>query len=1281
MNRIYRLVWSRTLGVLVAVAENAKGRGKSSTSRALLAGAVALTGGLFLTPFAQAEPMGGQVSAGTGSVTQSGATTTINQASQNLSLNWHSFNIAPQETVNFVQPSATAIAVNRIFDTNGTQILGRLNANGQVYLINPNGILFGQDALVNVSALVASTLGVNDASLNGSSRTFSGTGTGSIVNQGTINATGSGGSGGYVALLGNTVSNQGTITAPLGAVALGAGSAATLTFQNNSMVKMQVDQGVLNSLAENGGLIRADGGNVLMSAGAKDTLLASVVNNTGIIEARTVQEHNGTIILLGGMAEGTTYVSGTLDASAPNGGNGGFIETSAAHVNIADAAKITTAAPAGNTGTWLIDPVDFTIAAGGAALTTSGIGASTLSTSLGGSNVSIATSATTGGNGDIFVNSAVAWSANKLTLSAHRNININANLNATNTASLALIFGQNAVEGGNTSNITTAPGAVVNLPAGTTNFTTQQGSNGAVKQYTVITSLGLAGSTTGTDLQGMGMGWNLNYALGSDIDATPTALWNGGAGFDPLGGNVPPWVPFRSIFDGLGHTISNLTINRPGTDRVGLFGQSTNSSTLRNVSLVGARVTGQHNVGALVGFLWNNSTVWNSSATGGATVGINSVGGLVGAMQGDAAVNGRSKVSNSFATGTVTGNDYNGGLVGGMGVHTDVINSYATGAVTATGAHAGGLVGGMHVGTISGSYATGTVRAATHLGGLLGWNRGEVSNSYATGSATATNGGNVGGLVGLNQGSVSNSYAKGAVAGNYNANGLVGGNDGGAGATIVNSYSGLTDAQMQQKNNFTGFDFTVTPVWGKNAAINSGHPILCVFGLCITTTNVFAVPVTGFSTYGSTPVFNYRVVDENGVAFTLINAVLGGTATNTGAPTALSNAGNYSFRYLSGLSLAGTGAGDYVLAASPALVGWTVNKANATVTANSGTVTYNGLAQSVSGFTATGLVNNHTASVLTGVSASGSGTNAGSYNVVATGTDSNYNLILNNGTLAIGKANATVTANSGTVTYNGLAQTVSGFTATGLVNNQAASVLTGVSASGSGTNAGSYNVVATGTDSNYNLTLNNGTLNIGKANVSVTGMAAASRDFNGTDIATLTGGTVSGTVNGETLGFSGQSGRFDTPSVGRGKVVTVSDLTLVNGSGLASNYNLLQQSDLSADINVPAVAQNVVKTLTSNVLSLAGTRAGTSDLSTNFTVIPSPNTSPNAVAPSNASGSGQGAVANVTLRLGNNGSTLQIVTGGILLPDNVTLRIGNDGSTLQIVTGDIRLPVNLLSVD
>ena len=108
-------------------------------------------------------------------------------------------------------------------------------------------------------------------------------------------------------------------------------------------------------------MIRADGGRVLLTAQAAGQLLHTVVNNTGIIEARTIASHQGTISLLGDMQDGTVNVGGTLDASAPRGGDGGFIETSAAHVNIADGAKITTAALSGTTGTWLIDPLDFTI--------------------------------------------------------------------------------------------------------------------------------------------------------------------------------------------------------------------------------------------------------------------------------------------------------------------------------------------------------------------------------------------------------------------------------------------------------------------------------------------------------------------------------------------------------------------------------------------------------------------------------------------------------------------------------------------------------------------------------------------------------------------------------------------------------------------------------------------------------------------------------------------------------------------------------------------------------
>src|ERR1019366_2867099 len=120
------------------------------------------------------------------------------------------------------------------FSTNGSQILGHLDANGQVYLINPNGIIFGASAQVNVGGLVASTLDFSNSSLGSSTRSFGGDGAGSIVNQGTINAT----NGGYVALIGNRVTNQGVITAQLGTVALGAGSALTLTFNGNSLVHL-----------------------------------------------------------------------------------------------------------------------------------------------------------------------------------------------------------------------------------------------------------------------------------------------------------------------------------------------------------------------------------------------------------------------------------------------------------------------------------------------------------------------------------------------------------------------------------------------------------------------------------------------------------------------------------------------------------------------------------------------------------------------------------------------------------------------------------------------------------------------------------------------------------------------------------------------------------------------------------------------------------------------------------------------------------------------------------
>jgi filamentous hemagglutinin family protein len=344
INRIYRLVWSHVHKTWVVVAESARGRGKKTRRKLLAASALAAAAQL-----AHAGPTGGQVTAGSGSIQQSGSTTTINQSSQNLSLSWQSFNTNGGETVNVVQPSRSAIAVNRIFDTNGTRFMGRLNANGQVYVINPNGVLFGAGSQVNVGGLVASTLDIDAAASDGAARRFSGAGTGSIVNRGNITVP----EGGYVAFIGNRVSNHGSIGAPTGSVAMGAGSDVTLSFAGNSLVNMQVNRSTLDNLVENGGLIQANGGAVILSTDAKNAVLASVVNNSGIIQARTVENVNGTIVLGGGQRS-TVSNSGTLDASGlVTGQQGGTVKVLGDHVALAAGSKIDVSGDAGG-GTALV---------------------------------------------------------------------------------------------------------------------------------------------------------------------------------------------------------------------------------------------------------------------------------------------------------------------------------------------------------------------------------------------------------------------------------------------------------------------------------------------------------------------------------------------------------------------------------------------------------------------------------------------------------------------------------------------------------------------------------------------------------------------------------------------------------------------------------------------------------------------------------------------------------------------------------------------------------------
>lgn len=382
-------------------------------------------------------PVGGVVTTGQAAIHTGGAITTITQTTNNVAINWQSFDIGVGQTVQFVQPGINSVALNRVLGADPSVILGNLNANGKVFLLNPNGILFGKGSSVNVAGLLASTMSITDANFAAGKYVFTNAGSGTVVNQGAVNTA----DGGYVALMGRHVDNQGVISARLGTVALAAGEAITLDVAGDGMLKVSVAKGAVDALAQNGGILRADGGNVLLTAQAAGNLLHTVVNNTGMIQANTIENRSGTIVLLGDMSTGTVNAGGTLDASAAGAGTGGFIETSAAHVNISDDVRVTTASALGKTGQWLIDPTDFVIGSAPG----DNIAGSTLSGQLVTNNITITTTSAGTENGDIFVNDAVSWTASggptTLTLNADRNVDINAPITATN-GNLAVCCGQ-----------------------------------------------------------------------------------------------------------------------------------------------------------------------------------------------------------------------------------------------------------------------------------------------------------------------------------------------------------------------------------------------------------------------------------------------------------------------------------------------------------------------------------------------------------------------------------------------------------------------------------------------------------------------------------------------------------------------------------------------------------------------------------------------------------------------------------------------------------------------
>jgi filamentous hemagglutinin family protein len=309
-----------------------------------------------------ALPLGGSVVAGSASILQSGpASTLIVQKSKNAVINWQDFSVGAGAGVTFQQPDSASITLNRVTGPDASAVNGSLLANGQVWMINRNGILFGPGSHVDVGGLIATTSDMKDSDFLSGQYNFgiaSANADAAVVNQGSIKAA----TGGSVLLSGSRVKNQGLIQARLGHVVLGGADAFSVSFDGDNLLQYQItapvsqapaDSQGSSALVSNSGVISAQGGSVLMTARAARGVVDNVINTTGLIQASSVSVHNGEVVLDAG-EDGTVAVSGTIDVSGRNSGeSGGSIAVRGKSIAVADDASLNASGDAGG-GTILI---------------------------------------------------------------------------------------------------------------------------------------------------------------------------------------------------------------------------------------------------------------------------------------------------------------------------------------------------------------------------------------------------------------------------------------------------------------------------------------------------------------------------------------------------------------------------------------------------------------------------------------------------------------------------------------------------------------------------------------------------------------------------------------------------------------------------------------------------------------------------------------------------------------------------------------------------------------
>jgi len=361
-------------------------------------------------------PSGGTVVSGNATISQNANTTNINQSSNKAVINWQDFSIKSNETVNFNQPNSNSITLNRVIGNEKSIIDGALNANGQVWLINSNGVLFGKNAKVNTAGIVASTKDISNEDFNNGNYNFKGNSTASIVNEGEIKSL----ANTHATFIANSVTNKGKIEVHKGTINLVGASDVTLTLNENQNLSLKVNKGVVDALVDNQNLIVANGGQIYLTTNAKDELLKGVVNHSGIIEANSIDDLQSEVILFA--HGGTTNVDGSIIAK------NSFVETSGEKLNVTSNTKVVAK-------DWLLDPTDILIeSTGGSVLTGNSVSATAIQNNLETTNVHLQAT------NNITVNQNITWSTDKQLKLQANNINVNATINNTNQTNGGVYF-------------------------------------------------------------------------------------------------------------------------------------------------------------------------------------------------------------------------------------------------------------------------------------------------------------------------------------------------------------------------------------------------------------------------------------------------------------------------------------------------------------------------------------------------------------------------------------------------------------------------------------------------------------------------------------------------------------------------------------------------------------------------------------------------------------------------------------------------------------------------